>query len=283
MSNKESTPEARGRRLVMLATAMAVAFVVLPYLFWHRTWFGRPLRNADIAGYLNDDSHPRRVQHALAQLSERMARGDKTASTHYPRIVALASHPLAEIRTTVAWLMGQDNDAEAFHRALLVMLGDPDLMVRRNAALALTRFRDPAGRAELLAMLQPIAATAPAAGRVTVDVSPGREARRGAILARIATAGGGEIEVRAPVAGEIASVAAASGTSVQPGTPLVMIAPDPDHAWEALRGLYLVGEPDDLHTVEHFRAAQNLPDRVREQAAFTARAIRTRAEPRPSR
>lgn len=281
MSDKASTPEARRRRLVMLATAMAVAFLVLPYLFWHRTWFGRPLRDTDIAGYLNDDSHPRRIQHALAQLSERMARGDSAARAHYPRVVALASHPLAEIRTTVAWLMGQDNDAEAFHRALLVMLGDPDLMVRRNAALALTRFRDPGGRAELLAMLQPIQVPAPAAGRVTVDATPKHQARRGATLARIAAADGREIAVRAPVAGEIALVLAANGTTVQPGTPLVTIAPDPDHAWEALRGLYLVGEPDDLQTVEHFRAAQGLPDRVREQAAFTARAIRTRAVTAP--
>ena len=53
--------------------------------------------------------------------------------------------------------------------------------------------------------------------------------------------------------------------------------------WEALRALYLVGQPDDLFAIE--RQAGTLgraPDRVRQQAALTARAIRNRSEPNPN-
>jgi hypothetical protein len=60
--------------------------------------------------------------------------------------------------------------------------------------------------------------------------------------------------------------------------------PASDEVWEALRGLYFVGRPEDLSEVERYRrGATDMPGRVRRQAALTAQAIRTRAERSPSR
>jgi len=277
-------PAPRGpSRLVLLATTLAVAFVVVPYLFWRQTWFGRPLSGSQIGEALTDTQRPRRIQHALAQLSERMVRGDAEVREHYPKVAGLGSHALAEIRTTAAWLMGQDNGYEPFHQALRVLLGDPDLMVRRNAALSLVRFGDSAGRGELLAMLRPYEVKAPAAGRLELEARVKHEVLRGTALARIEAAGGRRVEVRSPVSGEVAAVAATGGSAVSAGDLLVTLAPDPDQAWEALRALYLVGEAADVRAVERYESAYGVPDKVRQQAAFTARAIRTRAAPDPTR
>jgi len=46
--------------------------------------------------------------------------------------------------------MGYDNKSEEFHQALLKLLRDTEPLVRRNAALALIRFSDASGRADLL-------------------------------------------------------------------------------------------------------------------------------------
>ena len=64
--------------------------------------------------------HPaREIQHALAQLETRIEARDPRVKQWYPQIVALATDPVDEIRVTDAWVMGQDNTSEEFHRALL--------------------------------------------------------------------------------------------------------------------------------------------------------------------
>ena len=68
--------------------------VLMPFLFWWNTWFGRPLSDAKLDEYLKDEKHPRHIQHALVQLGERMAKGDAAAPQWYPEVVRLASHPL---------------------------------------------------------------------------------------------------------------------------------------------------------------------------------------------
>ena len=153
---------APSRRMVLLLTFLAVLAVVMPFLVWHQTWFGRRLSEGEIERYLRDPQRPRKIQHALSQISDRIARNDPAVAGLYPSVVETARHPEHAIRATAAWVMGQDNTSEAFHQALLRLLEDPDLLVRRNAALSLVRFRDGSGRAELVAMLQSHAATAPA-------------------------------------------------------------------------------------------------------------------------
>jgi hypothetical protein len=47
--------------------------------------------------------------------------------------------------------------------------------------------------------------------------------------------------------------------------------------WEALRALYVIGLPADLGEVDRYaQGMPGMPDRVREQAVLTSRAIRSR-------
>jgi hypothetical protein len=87
----------------------------------------------------------------------------------YPDLVRLAAYPIEEVRTTDAWVMGQDVSSKGaadagFHQALLKMLDDPSVMVRGNAALSLVRFGDATGRPQIVALLQPAKVSAPQAG-----------------------------------------------------------------------------------------------------------------------
>ena len=136
--------------LVLLAL---VACVVVPFLFWQGTWFGRPLQDDELTQFLNDPDKSRRVQHGLSQIAERMDRGDPKAAQWYETVAQLSVHPGPQVRVTAAWVMGQDSTSELFHNALLDMLHDDEVLVRRNAALSLVRFGDGEGLNELRAML----------------------------------------------------------------------------------------------------------------------------------
>ncbi len=73
---KVSLPEVKRLRASGPILILAMLFVVGAFLTWYFTWFGRTLSDADITSYLSDQRHPRRVQHALLQVQERIARGD---------------------------------------------------------------------------------------------------------------------------------------------------------------------------------------------------------------
>src|SRR6202142_1872968 len=135
-------------RLLFFATAWLI--VLMPFLFWWNTWFGRHLSDKQLSEYLNDDKHPRHIQHALVQLGERLGHRDTTATRWYPELVRLAAHPVEEVRNTDAWVMGQDTSAAGFHEALLKMLTDSSPVVRGNAALSLVRFGDASGRPQIV-------------------------------------------------------------------------------------------------------------------------------------
>src|SRR5580698_2984757 len=151
-------------RILFFLTAWLI--VLMPFLFWWSTWFGRHLSDKQLGEFLNDQKHPRHIQHALVQLGERLVVHDLTATRWYADLERLASYPVEEVRNTDAWVMGQDTTHVGFHDALLMMLEDPSPMVRGNAALSLVRFGDAAGRVQIVALLQPARITAPAAGKV---------------------------------------------------------------------------------------------------------------------
>src|ERR1700674_4320371 len=109
-------------RLLFFLTAWLI--VLMPFLFWWSTWFGRQLSDRQIGEYLNNNKHPRHIQHALVQMAERMGRHDASAARWYPEMVRLAAHPVEEVRNTDAWVMGQDTTATGFHETLLKMLED---------------------------------------------------------------------------------------------------------------------------------------------------------------
>src|SRR5881296_1504013 len=77
---------------------LAALFIIVPFLTWYGTWFGRGLSDEDIAKYLVDEQNPRHIQHALLQVEEKIERGDPNAKKFYPQIVASAKSSHAEIR-----------------------------------------------------------------------------------------------------------------------------------------------------------------------------------------
>lgn len=264
-----------GKKSYFVVTALALLLVLLPFLFWYETWFGRKLTDAQLTEYFADVSHPRHAQHALVQLGERLSRG-ADVSRWYPDVVRESASPSLELRQTAAWIMGQDRRYPPFHAALLRLIHDPEPMVRRNAALALAAFRDPAARPELDAMLAPFTVAAPAAGVVHYRLKPGEYVNPGTFVARI-----GDSEVRAAVPGEARQLDRPEGAAVRAGDPLVELAPDRNHVWEALRALVLVGEPADLDAIALYtRPVEGMPAILARQAAETAAAIRTR-QPAP--
>jgi biotin carboxyl carrier protein len=256
---------------------VAWLIVLMPFLFWWSTWFGRHLSDTQITAYLNDDRHPRHIQHALVQLGERMARQDGSAARWYPQLLRLAAHPVEEVRNTDAWVMGQDTSALAFHGTLLKMLQDSSQMVRGNAALSLVRFGDAAGRPQIVALLQPASVAAPVAGRIIDVDKAGTSVRQGGLIAKL-QAGDHITEIRTPISGRIRALSVAPGATVAPGAEVASINPGSEQVWEALRALYLVGQPNDLAAIRIYeRNVPEIPDRLRQQALLTEQAIRARA------
>ena len=279
-----TTPEVKRVRASGPILLLAILFVVGAFATWYFTWFGRDLSDADISQYLVDEKHPRRVQHALLQIQQRLERGDPAAKQWYPQVVALADHPETEFRLTVAWLMGFDSKSQEFHQALLKLLQDREPIVRRNAALALVRFGDPSGRPELVAMLNPYAVKATAEGEVASTLKVGAPLARGTLLARITQPDKKIVEVRSPLPGKLERIDAPSGSSVVPGASLVTINSDEDSLWEALRGLALIGESKDLPAIEPYVSGSIASsDRIKQQASLTIKAIHSRATQSSSR
>jgi len=265
------------RRTKILFYLVAWLIVLMPFLFWRGTWFGRPLSDAEITKYLHDDQKPRHIQHALVQIGERINRGDRNIGQWTADLVRLAGYPVEEVRNTDAWIMGQDNSNQQFHATLVKMLSDTSPLVRGNAALALVRFGDATGRPQLVAMLKPLPVTAPTAGRVTGVARAGEPANHGTVLVKLDDHGQ-LIEVRAPISGHIRAIEAQPGADVAPGAQLAVLNPGDQQVWEALRALYVVGQPDDLPAIAPYKSpARQFTQRIAQQAAETEKAIRERA------
>ncbi len=267
----------RTQKILFFATGWLI--VLMPFLFWWSTWFGRHLSDQQLTEYLRDEKKPRHIQHALVQLGDRMSHRDTKATLWYPDLIRLSASPVEEVRNTDAWVMGQDTSGPGFHQTLLKMIEDPSPMVRGNAALSLVRFGDAAGRPQIVALLQPVHISAPSAGRITDSDRPGTAIHQGGLIAKLAVAGAPQaIEVRSPTPGRIRSVAQPGATMAQ-GAEVAEIAPGTEQVWEALRALYLIGQPDDIPSIQPYE--RDLPDisnDIRQQAIETEKAIRARSE-----
>jgi biotin carboxyl carrier protein len=261
-------------RLIFFAVAWLI--VLLPFFFWRSTWFGRPLSDPEIAEYLKAEDKPRRIQHALVQLAERMEKQAPSAQPFYPELVRLATHPVEEIRSTDAWVMGHDPSVPDFHHTLLKMLDDPSPAVRNNAALALVSFGDPAGRPHIVRMLLPTSVLASEAGTVRAIAKAGEPIRQGTAVAALEVSGE-KRELRSPVTGKVTEVKTQVGAGVQAGSELVIIEPGADQVWESLRALYYIGQPEDLELVRKYaRPSDEYPEKLSRQAVLTADAIEKR-------
>ncbi len=254
---------------------VAGLFIIVPFLTWYFTWFGRNLSDQDIATYLADEKNPRHIQHALLQVEQQIERSDPNARKFYPQIVSASKSSNAEIRKTAAWVMGQDNKADEFHRALVDLLKDEDPLVRRNAALQLVRFNDASGRAELRAMLQPFEAKTPIAGSVVSLLPVGSAVRAGAMLARIRDASGNVAEFRSPVDGVIASLSVKEDETASPNQTVASINPDRATMLNSLRALEYVGTKEDISVIESANKRDPSAELI-QQIAQTLKAIDAR-------
>jgi biotin carboxyl carrier protein len=276
----------RTQKILFFATGWLI--VLMPFLFWWNTWFGRHLSDLQLTEYLHDDKKPRHIQHALVQMGERMAEQNKTQNNAnpsrdgvkqwYPNLIRLAAYPVEEVRNTDAWVMGQDPSGAGFHETLLKMLADSSPMVRGNAALSLVRFGDATGRPQIVTLLQPATIQAPVSGRVVDADRPGTAIHQGGLLAKLAATGSAALlEIRSPIPGRIRSVSQ-PGANVAAGAEIAVVDPGTEQVWEALRALYLVGQMDDLPAIRPYeRDLPDIPDHVRHQAVETEKAIRSRA------
>jgi hypothetical protein len=277
----------RTQKILFFATGWLI--VLMPFLFWWNTWFGRHLSDQQLTEYLHDDKKPRHIQQALVQLSERMSRPNansdagNNARQWYPDLLRLANYPVEEVRNTDAWVMGQDTSGAGFHDALLKMLADSSPMVRGNAALSLVRFGDATGRPQIVALLQPATITSNEFGVIADADRPGTAIHQGGLIAKVTTANPNSassspaIEIRSPIPGRIRWVMQV-GATVGPGTQVAVVDPATEQVWEALRALYLIGQVEDLPAIRTYE--RDLPDisnDVRQQAIETEKAIRTRA------
>jgi hypothetical protein len=265
----------RTQKLLFFLTAWLIC--LMPFLFWWNTWFGRKLSDQQLTEYLHDAKKPRHIQQALVQVGERITRQDATAKYWYPDLVRLAADPVEEVRNTDAWVMGQDTSGPGFHEALLKLLSDPSPMVRGNAALSLVRFGDASGHLQILALLQPAQITSSESGRIVDADRPGTAIHQGGLIAKLEYGQGQIAEIRSPIPGRIRSVAG-TGANVATGAEIAVVDPANDQVWEALRALYLIGQPDDLSAIRPYE--RDLPDisnDVRQQATETEQAIRKRS------
>ena len=160
-------------------------------------------------------------------------------------------------------------------------------MVRGNAALSLIRFGDASGRPYIVALLQSARIVAPSSGRVTDTDKVGTPIHQGGLIAKlqvnrsaVASHQDGQqtIEVRSPISGRIRTLSVAAGTTVAAGSEIASVDPGDEQVWEALRALYLVGQPDDLPAIRPYqRELREISGRLRQQALLTEKAIRDRA------
>ena len=271
------TTPPKPRRASLPLIILAALFIIVPFLTWYGTWFGRDISDEQIATYLADEKNPRHIQHALSRIEEKIERGDPTVKRFYPQIAALTKSPTAEIRKTAAWVMGQDNKSEEFHQALLTLLKDPEPLVRRNAALQLVRFGDATGRPELRAMLQSFEAKSPIAGKIESLLSPGTKIKAGGLLARIRDPANGVQEFRSPLDGLVGTLSVKEGETVTVNQTIASLTPDHATISDALHALAYVGTREDLSLVEAYWHGNMVDDDLRRQAGATARAIGSRA------
>jgi biotin carboxyl carrier protein len=274
-----SSPPPTRQRATWPLIILAALFIIVPFLTWYLTWFGRDLSDEEIAKYLVDEKSPRHIQHALSQIETRIEKGDPGVKKFYPQIVTASKSPTAEIRKEAAWVMGQDNSSPEFHQALIGLASDSEPLVRRNAAVQLVRFGDAAGRPELRTMLQPYDVHSPMAGTIVSLLGEGSPVKAGGLLARIRDLSGTVQEFRSPVDGTIGKSVIKEGDQIAAGRTVLWLTPDRATVNDALRALQYVGTKDDLPLIGSFAQGTATNDaEIKQQAVVTAKAIEARGK-----
>src|ERR1700732_2223409 len=86
---------AMAKKWLVAILVLTFAFVMMPFMLWYMTTFSRPLSDADLGAYFTDTLHPRRAQHALSQIADRMTSPNlairESAKPWYPEVVKFSS------------------------------------------------------------------------------------------------------------------------------------------------------------------------------------------------
>jgi hypothetical protein len=257
--------------VVLLGAAGAISLILQ-----HSERLRSPLSNEQIAAFLHDDADPDGIQYALSQVRLRLDKGEGVG-TWTAELLRLANHPAENVRYCVAGLMAADPSRPEFHQVLLDMLRYQTLLVRNQAALSLAAFDDPAGREQVMSMLQPVSIYAPRPGHVETVAGAGARVAHGGILIHLHT-GNTVVEVLSPIAGRVRSLTVQDGDIVPGGTWIAVVEPDSDQLLAALSALEKIGKPQDLLVLAQVEHNPELPMEVRQRATRTEEKIRQRIQ-----
>ncbi len=169
------SPPRSKRRWLYAVLVLALLFVLMPFLFWQATWFGRPLDDAQITKFLEDHEHPRNAQHALAQIEQRIENPDPSirasARQWYPEIIRVAALGGDEfgLRPPGSWGRTIPRRRSIRRCSRCSVTG-----IRWFAAMLrwAVRFSDAAGHDEIVGMLSPYTVIAPAGGAIATRLKP---------------------------------------------------------------------------------------------------------------
>lgn len=265
-------PAPKAALISFVFAAVAAILVMLANSLMTRS----PLKPAEISRSLSGASNREITLRALTQVAGDIGRGDPSARQWYPAVLRLASNPDPALRQTSAWVMSHDPKSAEFHQALLKLLGDSAPLVRWNAAVALVRFGDAAGRPQFREMLRPFTVASPAPGILRYKRREHLSMDSGDQIATIEN-GAVTTTLAAPLTGLFDRRLVAEGGRVEKGDPIAVFLPGQEQVFEALRALAVVGTPDDLPDVERYlKPTGNLPENVQKQAKMTTEAIQKR-------
>jgi hypothetical protein len=242
----ENTTEPGGprRRTPFVLFVVLVLTVGMALYLWRRESMGRPLTDDQIAERLVAEAPPADIQHALAQLEDRLGPAYPDRERFRPLVTSLVDHPLMEVRRQVAWVMGRE-PADAYREALVRLLADEDPGVRVNAACSLSNFNDPRARPSLLAALEPLPVLAPATGKFKLSLTKDAPASLGTALGHIEPLEGDRVDIRPPLNGFVADLPLGREGDVVEGQLLVLLAPDPKLVHNVVVALRFVGKEED--------------------------------------
>ena len=282
-----SAAQKKGPRVILLMPVM-VLLILVPFLFWYGTWFGKVLSAAEIEERLNSARQAqieqaagkqkiRQAQHALEQLS-RLIQAGEDASSVYPVVIELSKHAEPVLRRSVVWLMGFARDNVSMREALVRALEDEDALVRCNAAMQLSLVDMDRARPVLHRALDPVQIKAEVAGRVIATIDVGLRLREGTNLLRVER-DGVMSAIGAPFNGTLTSFAVKAGDQVEVGSVLCTMSPSSAQVVEVFKALAVAGDERDTKVIERFtKIGSGHESRVNDYARRAINLIRERLE-----
>ena len=128
-------------------------------------------------------------------------------------------------------------------------------------------------------MLQPFTVNAPPTGTLqSSSIDLARKSVAGACWAEFNNQTNRLPKLRSPLNGKVDRILVRSGSVLSQGDPVLTIKSDEQSVWEALRGLSVVGQKEDLPLIERYaNGTEPVSERIKQQATSVANAIKSRS------